>query len=172
VSLTPPSSCPFSLLNAHDLSHDIYKWQSEQRKNAARPRAISFSGGTPTPQDPAFEHIHEPGGFRRNYLLLRAYELSPEAAPPPILNNFIDFLFLFGHFVRPAHLESMFSSVLNVFTPRRVRIWKRMRRREREQVSFSKSRPPLSVRFCLKPMSDNPCLSAVPVPVHAADEIP
>jgi len=76
-------------------SHDIYKWQSEQRKHV-RSRAASFGGRTP-PLHPAFEHIHEPGGFRRNYVLLRADEQGTEN--PKILNNFIDFLFLFGHFV-------------------------------------------------------------------------
>lgn len=47
--------------------------------------------------DPAFEHIHEPGGFRRNYVKLRANEQGAEQ--PQMLNNFIDFLLLFGHFV-------------------------------------------------------------------------
>ncbi len=48
--------------------------------------------------DPAFEHIHEPGGFRRNYVLLQANGVDTEEQPR-ILNNFIDFLYLFGHFV-------------------------------------------------------------------------
>lgn len=78
-------------------SHDIYKWQSDRRRQAARPRAASFSGANPTPPDPAFEHIHEPGGFRRNYVLLHSHEQEP---PTGMLNNFVDFLFLFGHFVR------------------------------------------------------------------------
>ena len=49
------------------------------------------------PVDPAFEHIHEPGGFRRNYLLLKASEQGVEQ--PEMLSNFVDFLYLFGHFV-------------------------------------------------------------------------
>lgn len=60
-------------------------------------RSASFAGLSPPP-DPAFEHIHEPGGFRRNYVLLQANE---QGAEPRILNNFIDFLLLFGHFVSP-----------------------------------------------------------------------
>lgn len=76
-------------------SHDIYKWHSDQKKQAGRVRAASFAGPSQPPH-PAFEHIHEPGGFRRNYLLLRANEQGEE---PRILNNFIDFLLLFGHFV-------------------------------------------------------------------------
>jgi hypothetical protein len=76
-------------------SHDIYKWHSDQKKQAGRVRSASFAGPSQPPH-PAFEHIHEPGGFRRNYLLLRANEQGEE---PRILNNFIDFLLLFGHFV-------------------------------------------------------------------------
>ena len=48
--------------------------------------------------DPAFEHIHEPGGFRRNYVLLQGAS-GEESEQPRVLNNFIDFLYLFGHFV-------------------------------------------------------------------------
>ena len=51
-----------------------------------------------TTPDPAFEHIHEPGGFRRNYVLLQANTDDTEEQPR-ILNNFIDFLYIFGHFV-------------------------------------------------------------------------
>jgi proton-coupled amino acid transporter len=82
--------------------HDIYKWHADQRK-AGRVRSVSFAG--PSQQtDPAFEHIHEPGGFRRNYVLLRATEQGVEE--PRILNNFIDFLFIFGHFVSFTALMS------------------------------------------------------------------
>jgi proton-coupled amino acid transporter len=47
--------------------------------------------------DPVFEHIHEPGGFRRNYVLLQG-TIHEEGEPPRMLNNFIEFLYLFGHF--------------------------------------------------------------------------
>ncbi|KIM40578.1 hypothetical protein M413DRAFT_164230 [Hebeloma cylindrosporum] len=78
-----------------DVTHDIYKWHTDQRRQVARGRSHSFAGPSQTPH-PAFEHIHEPGGFRRNYVLLRANEQGTEE--PQILNNFIDFLLLFGHF--------------------------------------------------------------------------
>ncbi|KAF5367185.1 hypothetical protein D9758_003891 [Tetrapyrgos nigripes] len=77
-----------------DVTHDIYKWHAQTRRQANRPRAASYAASTLTP-DPAFEHIHEPGGFRRNYVLLKANEQGEE---PTILNNFIDFLYLFGHY--------------------------------------------------------------------------
>ncbi|TRM64501.1 transmembrane amino acid transporter protein-domain-containing protein [Schizophyllum amplum] len=62
-----------------------------------RERAISFTGpSSSTAVDPTFEHIHEPGGFRRNYLKIKASEQG--VAHPTVVNNFIDFLFIFGHF--------------------------------------------------------------------------
>lgn len=73
--------------------HDIYKWQ---RRPSARQRAVSYAGVTKAPP-PEFEHIHEPGGFRRNYVILRAHEQGEEQ--PRIPRNFIEFLYLFGHFV-------------------------------------------------------------------------
>ncbi|KAF8623681.1 hypothetical protein AX17_007379 [Amanita inopinata Kibby_2008] len=76
-----------------DVTHDIYKWHADQTRQAARARAASFAGPAHPPH-PAFEHIHEPGGFRRNYVLLHANGEEE----PRILNNFIDFLTLFGHF--------------------------------------------------------------------------
>ncbi|KAF9000647.1 transmembrane amino acid transporter protein-domain-containing protein [Cyathus striatus] len=78
-----------------DVTHDIYKWHTDQRRAGARNRALSYSGPS-QPPDPVFEHIHEPGGFRRNYVKLRANEQGAEE--PEMLNNFIDFLLLFGHF--------------------------------------------------------------------------
>ncbi|KZT07722.1 uncharacterized protein LAESUDRAFT_724718 [Laetiporus sulphureus 93-53] len=83
--------------NAHgaDVTHSIYKWQADKRRQAARPRAASFSGSTTSAPGPAFQHIHEPGGFRRNYLLLQhEHGQLPHAVP----RNFIEFLYLFGHF--------------------------------------------------------------------------
>ncbi|KAI8980038.1 transmembrane amino acid transporter protein-domain-containing protein [Trametes punicea] len=79
-----------------DVTHSIYKWQADRRRQAARPRSNSFAGSTNTePPHPAFEHLHEPGGFRRNYVMLR----DPErAAQRPMVRNFIEFLYLFGHF--------------------------------------------------------------------------
>ena len=80
--------------------HDIYKWQQDQRRQA-RPRAVSFAGSTNTSIDPAFEHIHEPGGFRRNYVLLQGDNGVDDRR---VLNNFIDFLYIFGHFVSSLRL--------------------------------------------------------------------
>ncbi|KAH0585383.1 hypothetical protein H2248_008620 [Termitomyces sp. 'cryptogamus'] len=76
-----------------DVTHDIYKWHAGVSRG--RPRSASFPGPS-TSQDPAFEHIHEPGGFRRNYVTLRAIEQGNEE--PRMLTNFIDFLYIFGHF--------------------------------------------------------------------------
>ncbi|PPQ69177.1 hypothetical protein CVT24_000025 [Panaeolus cyanescens] len=78
-----------------DVTHDIYKWHKDQKRQVNRVRSASFSGPSQPPH-PAFEHIHEPGGFRRNYVKLRANEQGSEE--PQMLNNFIDFLLLFGHF--------------------------------------------------------------------------
>ncbi|KAI0067192.1 hypothetical protein BV25DRAFT_1795537 [Artomyces pyxidatus] len=79
-----------------DITHDIYKWQQDQRR-AARVRAASFAGSSVAATDPAFEHIHEPGGFRRNYVMLRANG-GEGVEDRRILRNFIDFLYIFGHF--------------------------------------------------------------------------
>ncbi|KAF9048555.1 transmembrane amino acid transporter protein-domain-containing protein [Panaeolus papilionaceus] len=78
-----------------DVTHDIYKWHKDQKRQVTRVRSASFAGPSQPPH-PAFVHIHEPGGFRRNYVKLRANEQGSEE--PQMLNNFIDFLLLFGHF--------------------------------------------------------------------------
>lgn len=78
-----------------DITHDIYKWHTDQRRQAIRPRASSFSGSV-APSNPAFEHIHEPGGFRRNYVLMHPNEHGREERRPT--NNFIDFLYIYGQF--------------------------------------------------------------------------
>ncbi|KAK7006100.1 aa-trans domain-containing protein [Favolaschia claudopus] len=92
---TEPFPIPYHTPGA-DVTHDIYKWNVDQRRLAARGRAASLAVTRASAPDPAFEHIHEPGGFRRNYLLLRANERGDEE--PVILNNFIEFLYIFGHF--------------------------------------------------------------------------
>ncbi|KAG8851344.1 neutral amino acid transporter [Tulasnella sp. 330] len=93
---TEPFPIPFSAPGG-DITHDIYKWQSDTRRNAAAKRSRSVSGPIrANPVDPAFEHIHEPGGLRRNYVLLKAREQGVEQ--PQIISNFVDFLYLFGHF--------------------------------------------------------------------------
>ncbi|KAI0661798.1 transmembrane amino acid transporter protein-domain-containing protein [Cubamyces menziesii] len=79
-----------------DVTHSIYKWQADRRRQSARPRSNSYAGSTHTePPHPAVEHIREPGGFRRHYVLSR----DPErAAQRPMVRNFIEFLYIFGHF--------------------------------------------------------------------------
>jgi solute carrier family 36 (proton-coupled amino acid transporter) len=95
------------------LRHSIYKWQQDQRR-LARPRSVSFAGSG-VPPDPAFEHIHEPGGFRRNYVLLQAtIGEDGEQQQPRMLNNFIDFLYLFGHFVSPQ-LSCPSENIIDVY---------------------------------------------------------
>lgn len=98
-ALTRDGSEPFPIpyhTPGADLTHDIYKWQADQRR-VARPRSASFAGSTRSSVHPAFANIHEPGGFRRNYLLLRAHEQGEEQ--PEMAPSFIEFLYLFGHFV-------------------------------------------------------------------------
>ncbi|KAG1774427.1 amino acid transporter [Suillus placidus] len=91
---TEAFSIPYEAPGA-DITHDIYKWHTDQRRQAVRPRASSFSGSV-APSNPAFEHIHEPGGFRRNYVLMHANEHGGEERRPT--NNFIDFLYIYGQF--------------------------------------------------------------------------
>lgn len=102
-------SCLSHLAELPIYSHSLYKWEADKRRAATRPRAASFAGSTASARHPAFEHIHEPGGFRRNYVLLRAEEQGVEQ--PPMARNFIEFLYLFGHFV------SMHCHVLRVCAP-------------------------------------------------------
>ncbi|KAF9056825.1 amino acid transporter [Rhodocollybia butyracea] len=95
---TEPFPVPYNAPGA-DVTADIYKWNLNAQRQARRVRSVSFSAITRPAVDPAFEHIHEPGGFRRNYVLLRAgNEEGNEEQPRVFVNNFIDFLFLFGHF--------------------------------------------------------------------------
>ena len=108
-----------------DVTHEIYKWQSDSRLRPAR--SASFSGIQGS-KHPAFEHIREPGGFRRNYLLLRAEEHSPgefedlpqEGGRARMLNNFIDFLYIFGHFV--SSYSFPFSASNHLFSSRLAKI--------------------------------------------------
>ncbi|KAJ4468587.1 transmembrane amino acid transporter protein-domain-containing protein [Lentinula edodes] len=92
-----PFPVPYAAAGA-DVTHDIYKWHLNAQRQARRVRSASFSAAARPAPDPAFEHIHEPGGFRRNYVLLRAGNEDGSEEPRVFVNNFIDFLFLFGHF--------------------------------------------------------------------------
>ncbi|KZT53533.1 hypothetical protein CALCODRAFT_501054 [Calocera cornea HHB12733] len=80
-----------------DITHGIYRWQSEARNALKRPRSASFSNPRRADlPDPALHHIHQPNGMRRAYLAAKANARGEEQ--PAMVNNFIDFLLLFGHF--------------------------------------------------------------------------
>lgn len=126
--LTGEDSEPFPIpyhTPGADLTHNIYKWQSDQRR-FARARSASFAGSTNSNANPAFANIHEPGGFRRNYLLMRAHEQGEEQ--PEMASSFIEFLYLFGHFVNITLL--VFVCLLsNAWVSRLVKIWKKSKKR-------------------------------------------
>ena len=124
-----------------DLTHNIYKWQADQRRGA-RPRAASFSGSTRSSVNPTFANIHEPGGFRRNYLLMRAHEQGEDQ--PEMVSSFIEFLYLFGHFVNIITL--IFSVVSNAWSLRLAKIWKKSKRRTK-RLPFRMKR-----RVCAGPL--------------------
>ncbi|KAJ3791936.1 vacuolar amino acid transporter 4 [Lentinula aff. detonsa] len=92
-----PFPVPYAAPGA-DVTHDIYKWHLNAQRQARRVRSASFSAATRPAPDPAFEHMHESGGFRRNYVLLRAGNEEGNEETRVFVNNFIDLLFLFGHF--------------------------------------------------------------------------
>ncbi|EED81188.1 predicted protein [Postia placenta Mad-698-R] len=94
---TEPFPVTYHAPGADVTIHNIYKWQADKRRQAARPRAASFSGSHNSTPDPVFQHLHEPGGFRRNYLLTRSGNEHGEL-PHAVPRNFIEFLYLFGHF--------------------------------------------------------------------------
>jgi proton-coupled amino acid transporter len=78
----------------------VYKWATDRRR-LARPRSASYAGAQPS-RAPAFANIHEPNGFRRNYVLTQA---EREGVPKPrMLRSFVEFIYVFGHFVRAAAL--------------------------------------------------------------------
>lgn len=110
-----------------DLTHNIYKWQADQRRGA-RPRSASFAGSTRSSVNPTFANIHEPGGFRRNYLLMRAHEQGEEQ--PEMVSSFIEFLYLFGHFV--SAIVPVFCAFSNSWLSRPVKIWRKLRRRTKK----------------------------------------
>ncbi|KAJ3739350.1 vacuolar amino acid transporter 4 [Lentinula detonsa] len=92
-----PFPVPYAAPGA-DVTHNIYKWHLNAQRQARRVRSASFSAATRPAPDPAFEHIHESGGFRRDYVLLRAGNEDGNEETRVFVNNFIDLLFLFGHF--------------------------------------------------------------------------
>lgn len=87
-----------------DVTHGIYKWQNAHRTvPPSHRRAASFSGVHPKREDsmtrdldPSLQHLHEVGGFRRQFVRNQAVERGEEV--PRMLRSFVDFLFLYGHF--------------------------------------------------------------------------
>ncbi|KAF5389069.1 hypothetical protein D9757_004994 [Collybiopsis confluens] len=77
-----PFPVPYAAPGA-DVTHDIYKWNLNAQRQARRVRSVSFSAASQTAPEPAFEHIHEPGGFRRNYVLLHAQAGHEEGNEEP-----------------------------------------------------------------------------------------
>lgn len=124
-----------------DLTHNIYKWEADQRRGA-RPRAASFAGSTRSSVNPVFANIHEPGGFRRNYLLMRAHEQGEDQ--PEMVSSFIEFLYLFGHFVSIIIL--IFWVLSNAQLPRLAKIWRKSKRRTK-RLSFR-----MKKRVCKGPL--------------------
>ncbi|OCH95337.1 hypothetical protein OBBRIDRAFT_745472 [Obba rivulosa] len=89
-----PFPVPYNAPGA-DVTHNIYKWHAD-RVRQARPRAASFAGSTVSTPHSTIAHLREPGGFRRHFLFRRAHAAGND--PPSVSRNFIEFLYLFGHF--------------------------------------------------------------------------
>ncbi|EJT51136.1 hypothetical protein A1Q1_07600 [Trichosporon asahii var. asahii CBS 2479] len=80
-----------------DVTHEVYKWQQDHQRTRRSSRAQSFSHADRSAIiDPQLAQMKEPGGFRRNFVVARAQERGVEE--PPMIRNFVDFLFLYGHF--------------------------------------------------------------------------
>jgi hypothetical protein len=59
--------------------------------------------------DPSLQHLRELGGFRRQFVQKRAEARGEEV--PRMLRSFVDFLFLYGHFVSPTALTTTSAGV-------------------------------------------------------------
>lgn len=79
------------------LSRDLYKWQHDHRPRPGRSASFSHADRSAI-VDPQLQQMKEPGGFRRNFVTSRAHERGVDG--PPMFRNVIDFLYLYGHFVR------------------------------------------------------------------------
>ncbi|KAL7413889.1 transmembrane amino acid transporter protein-domain-containing protein [Mrakia frigida] len=85
-----------------DVTHDLYKWAQDHGPQSAavrKTRSASFSHPSRprnTSADSTFQHIKEPGGFRRAFIRTKALERGEEG--PRVLRSTIEFLYLFGHF--------------------------------------------------------------------------
>jgi proton-coupled amino acid transporter len=54
--------------------------------------------------DPSLQHLRQLGGFRRQFVQKRAQARGEEV--PRMLRSFVDFLFLYGHFVSRTALTT------------------------------------------------------------------
>lgn len=157
--------CPALLTEAYYRlnSHAIYKYQQSSLRPARR---ASFSAPLPRRDnsiDPSLAHIHEPGGFRRQFIINSARERGQEE--PRVLRSFVDFLYLYGHFVsRRLICASRGSSLIVGYVRRQVKILTRMKTRSRKTKpkvnhTLRRTKSPLlaawyDVRF---PVDPRPC---------------
>ncbi|KAJ9105499.1 hypothetical protein QFC21_001870 [Naganishia friedmannii] len=79
-----------------DVTHGIYKYQQTSLRAARRASFSAPPVRRNTSLDPSLAHIHEPGGFRRQFVINSARERGEQA--PRMLKSFVDFLYLYGHF--------------------------------------------------------------------------
>lgn len=82
--------------------HGIYKYQQTHGGIPSNRRSLSLSAvqrdsSLKRDLDPSLQRLHEPGGMRRHYVIHRAVERGEDQ--PVVLRSFVDFLFLYGHFV-------------------------------------------------------------------------
>lgn len=91
---------PYDALGA-DVTHGIYKYQQTHAALLPGRRSLSFSAvqrdsSLARDLDPSLQHLNEPGGMRRHYVIHRAVARGEDQ--PVVLRSFVDFLFLYGHF--------------------------------------------------------------------------
>ncbi|KAJ9120617.1 hypothetical protein QFC22_002546 [Naganishia vaughanmartiniae] len=79
-----------------DVTHGIYKYQQSSLRAARRASFSAPPVRRNASLDPSLAHIHEPGGFRRQFVINSARERGEQA--PRVLKSFVDFLYLYGHF--------------------------------------------------------------------------
>jgi proton-coupled amino acid transporter len=100
-------------LQGGDITRQIYRWSAQQEEDQRQKmkRSQSFSADRARAHEPLLDinSIHQPGGFRRNFIR-RAADQSPAPGPSgygtvtqkpqPVVftNNFLEFLTLYGHF--------------------------------------------------------------------------
>lgn len=90
-------------------------------------------------------------------MLLRADEAGTER--PAVLNNFIDFLFLYGHFVS-CPLRFVHDLTVDLDHDRPEKTWKRrMRKRKRQRIKRVLALDPRSWKpaYPLYPVNDSLC---------------